>query len=365
MNRWNRFVLGERYINGISSKYPKSKAEKKLASSDFGLCATVHGCEQASLKPDIEPEHHFEVTLESDSCTAEKYALFEHYQQVVHHEGPGEVTKAGFQRFLCGSPLHRRTTLEGKKLGSFHHCYRLDGRLIAMSVIDLLPHAVSGVYFVYHHDFERWSFGKLSALREAALALEAGHQYYYMGYYIHSCLKMRYKGDYKPQYVLDLDRFGWDPLDDEMRTLMQKRKYVSMSQERARECPRPGASEVAPTAEDAKEEGKHTEEDDANFTYGEIKHPSPSKAASAANSGLSLLQLGMPGVTPLEQLLEQIDLGNIQVSLGRQGIHRVNDIVSWNKGSELEPHTIKGIVAEFAACAGPEVAADAVIDFWP
>lgn len=70
----------------------------------------------------------------------------------------------------------------------------------------------------YHQDVEDWSFGKLSALREIQLAIEGGYQYYYMGqqassiiarlfsiivgYYIHSCIKMRYKGKYKPTYVL-------------------------------------------------------------------------------------------------------------------------------------------------------------------
>ena len=52
--------------------------------------------------------------------------------------------------------------------------YRLDGRLIALGVLDLLPQAVSGVYFLYHADFEKWALGKLSALREAALAVEGG-----------------------------------------------------------------------------------------------------------------------------------------------------------------------------------------------
>lgn len=59
--------------------------------------------------------------------------------------------------------------------------YRLDGRLIAMAILDFLPWCVSGVYFIYHSDFSQWGFGKLSACREAALAAEEGYKYYYMG----------------------------------------------------------------------------------------------------------------------------------------------------------------------------------------
>lgn len=83
-------------------------------------------------------------------------------------------------------------------IGSYHQCYRLDGRLIAMGVLDLLPHCVSSVYLMYdidvskgfctisdearyHEDFHEWDFGKLSAMREMALAIEENYQLYYMG----------------------------------------------------------------------------------------------------------------------------------------------------------------------------------------
>ena len=72
--------------------------------------------------------------------------------------------------------------------------------------------------FRYHENVNDWNFGKLSALREIAMAIEGGYRYYYMGkkfyppysptfdftigYYIHSCIKMRYKATFRPQYIL-------------------------------------------------------------------------------------------------------------------------------------------------------------------
>jgi arginine-tRNA-protein transferase len=197
------------------------------------LLHTVHEAEVDQLQP-VAPAHRFEVTLEPDSCTDEKFQLYKDYQINVHHDKPEDVSKRGFERFLCKSPIARETIKkDGRelRLGSYHQCYRLDGRLIAIGVLDLLPHAVSGVYFVYHQDFEKWSFGKLSALREAALALEGGYEFYYMGYYIHNCVKMRYKGDYKPQHVLDPETYEWNPLEGEVRELMAQQKYVSLSRE--------------------------------------------------------------------------------------------------------------------------------------
>jgi arginine-tRNA-protein transferase len=72
----------------------------------------------------------------------------------------------------------------------------------------------------YDPDYEQWEFGKLSAMREIAFAQENNYAYYYMGqclpqrrieqsqltlytgFYIHSCVKMRYKGNFRPQYIL-------------------------------------------------------------------------------------------------------------------------------------------------------------------
>ena len=133
----------------------------------------------------IQPAHKLEVTLEPDSYTEEKYALFAHYQKTVHKEPPFRISKAGFRNFLC-SGLHQGKYVDenGDKerlVGSYHQCYRIDGRLVAMGVLDMLPHCVSSVYLIYHQDVGEWEFGKLSALREIAMARDDGYRYYYMG----------------------------------------------------------------------------------------------------------------------------------------------------------------------------------------
>ncbi|KAI6809805.1 arginine-tRNA-protein transferase-like protein 1 [Hortaea werneckii] len=365
LNRWNRYVLGEKYIKEANTKYPKSKAEKKQ-ENEFNLLSTVHEPETTTVKPDIPPEHIFTVTLEPDDFTEEKFALFDNYQRHVHHEGDDDISKAGFKRFLCSSPLHRHNSNGSKPLGSWHHCYRLDGRLIAMSVLDLLPHAVSGVYFLYHSDVEKWSFGKLSALREAALALERGYEFYYMGYYIQGCRKMRYKGDYRPQYVLDLHGFTWDPLDDELRRLMESRSYASMSKEKERVASLEGKSDGGsePPSKSTKTDGAEvaaSSDDPAGLAGEDIKHPVPLEASS---SGLSLLELGMPGLTPLPELHRQVDLDTMKVYLGqRVGVHEMKDIVSWHSGGEKESGSIKGAIAEYASAVGPEIAKEVACDF--
>lgn len=118
-------------------------------------------------KHPIEPAHRFDVTLEPDNFTEEKYAsclghlscgklstirflLFADYQKAVHHEGNNDLSFDSFKRFLCSGLGQSDVIVNGqrKKIGSYHQCYRLDGELVALGVIDLLPHCVSSVYLM-------------------------------------------------------------------------------------------------------------------------------------------------------------------------------------------------------------------------
>lgn len=49
--------------------------------------------------------------------------------------------------------------------GSFHHQYWLDDRLIAVGVLDILPHCVSSVYLYYDPEYSFLSLGTYASLR--------------------------------------------------------------------------------------------------------------------------------------------------------------------------------------------------------
>jgi arginine-tRNA-protein transferase len=252
------------------------------------------------------------VTLEPAEFTPEKYELFKNYQQNVHKEKPHEISQSGFKRFLCESPLKltsRKVNGKDQLLGSYHQCYRLDGRLIAMGILDLLPHCVSGVYMLYHSDFEQWQFGKLSALRETALALEGGYEYYYMGYYIHSCTKMKYKGDYKTQHVLDPESYEWHPLDDELRSLLDKKAYVSMSRERR-------TKDAGAPLEKGGENEAEPKGAVEQTILSDFPHPTAAEGGEAVKNGLSLFDLKVPGLMTAEEIEEQLDLDSMPIRVG-------------------------------------------------
>lgn len=355
--------------------------QKKYQNNTFNLQTSIHESESQNLKPDLASlaAHTFTVTLESDTYTEEKYQLFSLYQRAVHHETDAEISRKGFRRFLCDSPLHLHTSPLGQKLGSYHQLYRLDNQLVALAVLDLLPHGVSSVYFIYHPDFTPYSLGKLSALREAALAVEGGYEWLYMGYYIHACEKMRYKADYRMQQVLDLDTFGWDPLDEEMRALMGRRRWVGMSREReigkrlavtfdGEERQGNGSAGLQTSVSGSSTEA--AEEIEAEALYN-VSYPTP---AEAMNSQLSAATLKVPGVTSLTALLETLDLDRMKVTFDRavpgadegggdgEDVYEFQQLRTWHQGKVEDTGTLKGIVAELAACVGPEIAVQVVVD---
>ncbi|VDL61776.1 unnamed protein product [Nippostrongylus brasiliensis] len=170
------------------------------------------------MEPDSTWKHKLEVKLVSTSSELfrerydESYLLYEKYQKIIHKDD--DPSKAGFKRFLVDSPLFD----DEPSTGSYHQWYLLDGKLIAVGVVDILPRCVSSKYLYYDPDYAFLSLGTYTALREIAFTRYVMKQrpeakYYYMGYYISTCPKMRYKGKFRPSELLCDRTFQWVPLD--------------------------------------------------------------------------------------------------------------------------------------------------------
>ncbi|MGG2020348.1 arginyltransferase [Pseudomonas sp. AO-1] len=80
--------------------------------------------------------------------------------------------------------------------------FRLDGRLLAVAVTDLLPNGLSAVYTFYEPDEERRSLGRFAILWQIAESQRLGLEAVYLGYWIKNCKKMNYKTQYRPIELL-------------------------------------------------------------------------------------------------------------------------------------------------------------------
>eukprot|EP00871_Galdieria_phlegrea_P005601 jgi/Galph1/6041/GphlegSOOS_G4677.1 len=188
-----------------------------------------------SAKKPINHQHHIEcdahekqkqlrIILERAELDKEAFQVFQRYQEAIHHEDPCENTLDSYHRFLVDTPLipvepeeHHETPSCG--FGTFHMKYYIDDKLIAVGVLDILPHYLSSVYFFYDPSYSKLSLGVLSTLKEIEWVqneVERGYtplQYYCMGFYIHNCRKMNYKGNYSPSEVRCEVTGHWVPLE--------------------------------------------------------------------------------------------------------------------------------------------------------
>lgn len=244
-----------------------------------------------------------------------------------------------------------------------------------MAVLDLIPHGVSSVYVLYCHiplsrfltaswstdlfsydpDFEAWEFGKLSALREIALTIEGGYQYYYMGRpFYSSTLKDKLSSDnikdttstttkkcgtrgpsdlnmFWVSFIIittqlaivitdnkDPESHTWNPLDGELAQKLDHRLYVSLS----RDHQTTPAPEADPNIND---------EDET----------------------LSLFDLHMPGILTAAQVQTHLDLDHWLLRIHGIFVY-MNDLVGW-EGMDMVRDPVKRIIAELAAALGPGV----------
>lgn len=265
----------ERRLDEILAKGDSSSSASVSSSSSLGWAERVAGPITRKLQ----------VRLALASTSDEKYQLFRKYQTSVHGESEDDISsEKGFSRFLVESDLALTWPSTGKPLtpsqetqwrakeldaaclpdeipyGNYHQEYRLDGKLIAVGVLDILPQCVSSVYVFYDPEYNDWELGKVSALQEIALTKRLGRLQamsdvtsYYMGFYIHTCQKMKYKADYRPSQLLDCADNIWHNLADVVSSLETK-KFFGWSD------PQPQLQQALSTGDTEEEENQEQEE---------------------------------------------------------------------------------------------------------
>ena len=118
----------------------------------------------------------------------EYYALYARYIERRHADGDMyPPSRDQFSTFLVRDLSFAR----------FYE-FRLDDRLMAIAVTDLLPNGLSAVYTFYDPDEERRSLGRYAVLWQIGETARLGLHAVYLGYWIKNCRKMNYKTQYRP-----------------------------------------------------------------------------------------------------------------------------------------------------------------------
>lgn len=160
----------------------------------------------------------------------EVFELYCRYQAATHDDH--DKTEQGYTSFLVDTPLKPQKAPEGSFLpgyGTWHMHYRLNGTLVAVAVLDILPDSIISVYFFWDRSLEHLNFGTYSALNELEFARVAGIKFYYLGWYVHTSKKMNYKSSFYPTEILCPDSLVYVPLNDEVREKLDRDGYATLS----------------------------------------------------------------------------------------------------------------------------------------
>jgi arginine-tRNA-protein transferase len=132
------------------------------------------------------------VTAANPRFSEEYFDLYQRYIEQRHADGDMfPPSRDQFSTFLVRElPFSR-----------FYE-FRLDGRLLAVAVTDLLPNGLSAVYTFYEPDEERRSLGRFAILWQISEARRLELEAVYLGYWIKNCKKMNYKTQYRPIELL-------------------------------------------------------------------------------------------------------------------------------------------------------------------
>ncbi len=123
----------------------------------------------------------------------EHFALYEKYIQARHSDGDMyPPNRAQYEDFI-GNPMEFTHFME----------FRLNGKLVATSVVDILDGGASAIYSYYEPELDNRSLGTYAIL--AILDYAKGHNipYVYLGYWIRNCRKMLYKTRFHPIELLE------------------------------------------------------------------------------------------------------------------------------------------------------------------
>ena len=93
--------------------------------------------------------------------------------------------------------------LAGEYPFAFELQYYRGERMIGVGLIDILPQALSSVYFYHAPDWRPKAPGVFSVMCEFDLCRERGIPYLYLGYWIERCPSMAYKSGYGPNEILE------------------------------------------------------------------------------------------------------------------------------------------------------------------
>jgi len=95
-----------------------------------------------------------------------------------------------------------RSFVEGFMEYGYEFLYILDGKIIGVALVDVLPSGISAIYCFYDPDYKKRSIGTFSILNHINFCKRNGLNFVYLGYWVKENTSLKYKENFKPFEVL-------------------------------------------------------------------------------------------------------------------------------------------------------------------
>jgi arginyl-tRNA--protein-N-Asp/Glu arginylyltransferase len=150
--------------------------------------------------------------MRTPTPTSEQYSVFRAYLDARHRNGGmADMTVLDYAMMIEDSHVETRL-VEYRRRGPDSAIHgRGDGRLLAVSLTDVLADGLSMVYSFYDPALSARSLGTFMILDHIAQARSQGLPHLYLGYWVEGSRKMHYKARFLPQERLGMN--GWERTD--------------------------------------------------------------------------------------------------------------------------------------------------------
>ena len=169
------------------------------------------------------------VTIETlpGHFSREAFDLYNSYH-ILRHDKP-QKSEFSYCEHVVDSPIAHQT-IDGVEYGTFHQLYRLDGKVVAVGIVDVVPKGMVSIYMWYDVSKEvaKHSFGVYSALKEIEMVQKRNSedpsvQYYYLQGWNPNNQKLSYKANYQPEeYYCPGLASGWVGSTQEVTEAIEK-----------------------------------------------------------------------------------------------------------------------------------------------
>lgn len=293
------------------------------------------------------PEHRLEIETVRTQFNRESFDLYNSYH-MAKHDKPRK-SEYSYCEHIVNSPIQNQSG-DGIEYGTYHQLYRLDGKLAAVGVIDVVPTGVISIYMWYDMSKEvsKLSFGVYSALKEIEYARELSKRnpaikYYYLQGWNGNNHKLSYKANYEPEeFYSPCTVIGW----------VQGLENVKKAQEELRAVQRRKKQEVP----------------DAESKDGAVgglpnSHPLPNSSDSTSTNDVT------GDALPLDRLrhkqltgMETVDLDKLVVCLNHEEYMHLGEMMERYGMVQPQCKMISERYEELVLALGPELVSSMVID---